>query len=71
MFVLVLEASTTSAKAMVYSDSGQIVRLEVEPFEKDINAVTDQFIADPHQAVYFKKQYSQYLNAYQATIPAE
>lgn len=42
MLVLVLEASTTSAKAMVFSDDGRIVRLEIEPFSRDINAVTDQ-----------------------------
>lgn len=42
MNVLVLEASTTAAKAMVYAASGEILRLEVAPFTAEVNDVTLQ-----------------------------
>ncbi len=42
MNVLVLEASTTSAKAMVYSSDGEILRLVVAPFTEKISEVTQQ-----------------------------
>ncbi|MBP1757484.1 MAG: Gluconokinase [Firmicutes bacterium] len=42
MNVLVLEASTTSAKAMVYSSDGEILRLEVAPFSAEVSEVTQQ-----------------------------